>query len=288
MSLLNEPDALPSGFRIVCRFLNWNREPIDEDDLIDAMSPAPLREGQDTSSLRTQASNLLREIENLGLITREGGRVALIEDVPGLDSDSQEDQARFRRFVRRRVLCSEDEITKLLAWLFMQDLFAVPGFDLDTAQRLNPERTGSAGGLNDVKWKNLERWAVWMGLAWTFRNRLIPDPSAAIIEEFPYICENVEGTDLSVERFLELVAEPFPVLDRGNVFRTVRAEYGDAHDPETLSPALSFAFENLENARLIRAEHRSDSAAIARVRRSSTASATITHVVLLSHQGGGA
>ena len=237
MSLLNEADAIPAAVSALCAFLAMRKSGIDEDEAISLFTPLGLHpEASSSDANAERMRRLLNEAARLGLIRRDQRTILLVDSVPN-PSDKAID---FRCYVRRRILEGDDDLLQILAWLVRWRVETQGSVTWSKVDASLLRQLGNVA-LNDVRWANMGRWAVWLGLAWRDGHGLVPDATGAISDDvLPTL---VEGSTTSIWDFVERVDNAIP-LPGG--WRHTVGKQGNGRDE--LAPALVLALLRLEQA----------------------------------------
>lgn len=236
MSLLNQPDALPAAMALLCGYLGRLPEGVSEGELLARFVPKGIDEADSPDDKREMLRNLMREAGQLGLIRSAEGLVHLEDGV----RDSLREEAGFRRHVRQAVMEGDDEIRVVLSWFMWWDVARHGPASWRTVDRMQLREVGGVL-VNDVRFANAQRWALWLGFGWMHPVGFVPDATQALAED---LLPAIAGQgDVPVRDLLDIVAGRLPVLDRryGPLNQS-----GEASSPESLSVGLSLALMRLE------------------------------------------
>ncbi len=294
MSILNRPsDGLLSVLLALRRALiAYGPQP--EARLLELCAPrSVVPEGKPDMARKT-----ITRWKQLGFFEEIDGQLRLRADIAAIGVD---DLDRLRATVLRLLLAADNspaltgdggddndkskasDYTYAAAWVLMQDPYSFPasykgGVEaLQASQDANPRPFA-----NDTRWAGFAEWAVFLGIAWTARVGLVPDPAFAVRMVLPDIF--TDASELSQESFLTRVAETLPVVDGGRYHVAVRSQLGRfwrAERNNHISPCLSAALLALEARGDLRLELRSDAPQRILLGRSGREVRPISHVVRL-------
>lgn len=225
-----------------------------------------------------QAMKTLFRWTQLGLFLEKDDKLRLAPTFNKLETDGTVDYRAFRREVRRLTLAESSnqdflkpepsgaaDFTFAAAWLLSTDVFADHFKDLESIQRFEQEQIAPIGEgessyaiQNDTRWSGFRDWMAFLGLGWNASPFQL-DPTEAVEDELDDIF--AVQSDLTIDGFLQRLAERLPVLDGGEYFRRARKRARGswrAIDDHEISPALTRALLRLREAGRIRFESRAD------------------------------
>jgi hypothetical protein len=180
-------------------------------------------------------------VVDLGVVRDDNGVLTLEESI-------STSATQFPHLLRRRILTraregAVDDPVKALAdglaalmhyshWPLMVTWEAMQQHQAD----LNVEVV-----INNVRWGLLERWAVFLGFGWRVDDRLVADPTAALVAAVDDILP--PGGELNIASFCESIGDELVVVDYGPAFEDLRPS---GSDTSRLSAPLSLALLRLE------------------------------------------
>ncbi|GGM17202.1 hypothetical protein GCM10010841_26790 [Deinococcus aerophilus] len=232
MSILMDPDAFPQAIQAVYDLICLR--PCGDDELTQWLAPQAQVAVPD--KLTAEGSSVLRaalnKAQDFGLIRREGDAW---QATMRLHSS-----AEYHRQVRQGAVMSQPKFVDAARWLLSQDAFEVP------AERTWEDHQQAQTDLttfisNDTQFVNFRRWVVYLGLGREQAGYLMPDPTAALLEEWPALCPEQEMTAAAFYARVQEVLPMFP---------------DPQHD--RLPSSASFALVVLERRKQLQFEHHAD------------------------------
>lgn len=247
--------------------------PMPKERLLNLCSAGP---DSDFSRLR----QTLTRWTQFGLFSERGEEIEIASRRPGSEkskifvdgSEAQELPWVVRRVVFREennanfwestgALCAD--LTRGLAFLLAQDIYAVGLTGLASVQELEGNQFSEAAGRilqNDVRWNGLRSWGRFLGFFWDGESLMI-DPTAALRADLPLVFGDSEV--LSAGEFTTRVAEVLPVLDGGRYRLMVeqalnRRYWHPAAREDFLSTSLSRALYRLWRGEILSFETKAD------------------------------
>lgn len=254
MSLLNQPDAVPSRILAIYRcLLTTEGYRLPRADLEDLLSPRVLRKGEDGSMI----GRCITEALGIGLLQADGAEVRLTPDVvidvaTGLDP--------FRELILQLLAASPSRSDLLDAMAWFVNLPA--HFAKATNDRIQelvsdlPPEANRLGFTNDSRADMLIHWSTFLGCgrrhlgAKNVSFVLVPDLTrilrrhvSAIFQEF--------GPSVKLEVAREHLCKLSPIWPGGESFRRVEG-YLPKRGPRELAWAESMAWHALDDANILR------------------------------------
>jgi hypothetical protein len=270
MSILNRPaDGLLSVLLALRRALiAYGKQP--EEDLLGLIAPSSVV----TDGKPDMARKTLTRWKQLAFFSDVDGVIALSEPIARIDTD---DLDGLRVAVLRLILAPENsatvlgedcddgegsraaDCTRALAWALIQDPYAFPstyktGEALQDKQGVKPKIF-----INDTRWNGFAEWAVFLGIAWSALQNLVPSPAFAIRKMLNDVF--LGAGELPQSEFFLRLAGVLPIVDGGNYRKAVEAQMSRPwrkEIPAEVSPSLSAALLTLEAEGTLRLETRSD------------------------------
>src|SRR5579859_3919653 len=270
MSILNRPaDGLLSVLLALRRALvAYGRQP--EEDLLALVAPPSIvSDGKPDMARKT-----LTRWRQLGFFQDANGMIELSKHIARIDVD---DLDGLREAVLRMILAPENnaavlgevnddgerskaaDCTRALAWALIQDPYSFPstykaGESLQDKQGVKPKIF-----INDTRWGGFAEWAVFLGIAWSALQNLVPSPAFAVRRMLNDVF--LGTSELPQKEFFEHLAVVLPIMDGGSYRKAVAAQTNRPwreEGPTEVSPSLSAALLTLEAEGTLRLETRSD------------------------------
>lgn len=254
MSVLSRPQGTPERVWSVIAGLQALGGEATRDDFGALINPGFTRAGAMIKAEPTLANDTPGVAGALGLITREGSQVRLV------DPDLLATPAAYANRVHA-VLCQAEGtdpnriILEAYAWLVAEcarsrDLGWI--FEVgqrEFADRINAGLTGEDEDgrlMNSTKVTSWRRWLRFLGLgsAMPERTNDFPSPAGRLGVELA-LSGLTPGTVLPADEFLKLVAVRCPYLDRGRLYLQACERVGFLPPARLLSPLLSCGLRDL-------------------------------------------
>jgi hypothetical protein len=271
MSILNRAnDGLLSLLIALYRCL-LSEGPMSRARLFALCAPPAIRERQSTDPLGTT----LRQWTKLGFFVQRGaGDDVQIALAPPFDGTAVSPDGEFRRHLRALVMSEVNnpdlegralagDFTRAIAWLLAQDVYALPAGEKGILEldRLHFQNTVSPFENNPANWPAFPDWVPFLGFGWISKPRdgLTIDPTTAVADELDHVF--TDGVrELSIDGFIQGLAQAIPVLDAGTHRRAVEAQLRGwrGPSPSQISISLSRALVRLRYAEVLRLERRGD------------------------------
>jgi hypothetical protein len=287
MSILQIVETSPSRVRGIVRYLSEISTQRERGDTLKSLlspEPLPLRRNsapspsdeepepsEDRRSGVPMIDKVLTGCEKLGLLVRDGDKVALNPELPGEARASGKADARLRRTLADLIFSasntSNHDLAKLIAWYLTQDPLNPPYNErtIIAALRLYPA-LDDLFRLKNQSYGQFEDWVVYLGFAWAHvspspekKRSITPDPTAYLRLALDNVFERADTATLAASEFVRHCASICPVLEGGR-FRLEVEALGDIKvEPDYLSPATSQAWLRLEEEGLLSLVAQSDS-----------------------------
>lgn len=283
MALLNPPELRPSGVVTILRYLAAQRAQQDVAERLLATVAPPSLKGDPQSDV----SHNLRAATELGLILRDGEKVALAENALAA---VERGQGAVIKLLRQRVFdeslntapwrsqVGARDLTNALSWYLTLAPSNAP-IQMERGSRsaedlqlkdFGPRQEEDAGASsnwpinNNTRWNTFRRWACSLGFAWANPNgHLVPDPTAAIRDALPDVFGS--SSELTAQDFMKNLAGAVPVLDGGRYREFVTSHWERPPSAERgLTVPLSDALERLAGERAIAVYDRADARRVAK------------------------
>lgn len=266
MSVISTVEVMPNRIALVHRFLRMHADPLPEKTLLQLLSPPEIRKKPaavpkpEEEKPGAVAPAVVRECKALGLIADAGGdQVCLAEDA-NMD---------IRVFLEQRLLhpeeaerCRQANVPYALAWFLCQDPASPLLLRHNQKDRVESDTGGKTLDLtNKDRFRHFGFWVRYLGLGWWLRGsgeeRLVPDPTEALLRHLPAVLQGGEGP---IQEVIAALGKRLPVLETGAVRETVESwlPLEKRREPGDLSPATSLALMRLQRRGVLALESRSD------------------------------
>ena len=273
MSVITSVTAVPSRLTIVwSHLLDRGADGIAADELASLVRPVSLqRRGGDDSEIGSEAmfNGVISEMQNLGIVTRKEGLLALTPDAPTKrESTLVKHMERVLLDPELAAAHGQRAFAQALAWFLTRDphqpLPWKGGYRGVVSEDCG-EEAGSFDLTDEARSQQFVHWAVYLGFAWRLtavgQDAVFPDPTAALVRNLPSLIPS-KGR-LAVAELMASLAERLPVLEGGRAREEVEALLPtDRRRLEReLSRSTSLALERLEARGLLSMERVADASA---------------------------
>ena len=182
------------------------------------------------------------------------------------------------------------DFTRAVCWTLAQDVYEFTPTSHATVEPICNEQVQSSEVIllqNDTRWAGFKSWAEFLGFGRSESGRaqgaFLTDPTPVVAS---YILQCLPTKDaVSIQEFLDRLAEAVPVLDGGHYRKEVesklRPEKWKAPGPSAVSTSLSRALLRLQASGILRFADRSDSESrVNLIGRAGRTVQSVTHVLL--------
>jgi len=264
MSVLNVGEAVPVRMVALIRYLLLCLDRSDSRRRLELMlSPPNLRAEGET------ISRVWKEAVKLGLLTESGDKkdsvLALAEEARAAYPSGKFDDVQTRLLLTRLLAKSEENrnICHLLAWFLSQDGRTVRGTHTDLKKLHDEQIGGTQVNFNDVAYKDLHYWSIYLGFAWSHKiagigEEIVPDPTRHIEWLLPSLFSGSKMQDEPLPRWLEQLAELCPMMPGGAFHNAIKGLPKVSH----VRPALAFALLRLHDRGVLELSNKSDAEGI--------------------------
>jgi hypothetical protein len=289
MPLLQSPDILPEAMRFILRVVLASEEPVPVEEARRLVAPATLgwtlvESRDEPDSKANKAGRLIFEkslegLRGLGVVTQERGRDRAISAENRIRERfpkwQQLTASAFSEFFLDEVLFGPrssvksgqsgggDDLGEVLAFsLFAtQPLRGFATFSGDKGRRfqdaqrelLGPDR-GNWLVLNEERYRGMVRWLTYLGIARSFDNFMLIEPSSCLRRHVAAIVTQ----EMPLDGLLDRLGEHLPFTDRGAFGLRVRGLLSGGPPDGELSPGLALGLTTLQESGFIRLVNRDD------------------------------
>jgi hypothetical protein len=269
MSVFTTPEATPSRIAGVFRYLFKCKDRKEYRDRLERMlSPGNLQREPGSGGM---IKNVINECIKMGLTTviEENDRQQIcLNETKCSTSQDRFDINSFRSLMGRLLMDVDNDanydLCKLLAWFLAQDVYEIQGDQTGLESALREQVGDERLGLtNDVRYGNFRYWAVFLGFAWEYHNRMmgttqiVPDPTTYLENQLAELFVDDEGNDVPLPRFMSQVSILCPILEDGFFYDKV-AKWLPKRDIDHLCTAISLALLRLVDKQRIMLKSLSD------------------------------
>ncbi|MBP0496277.1 protein DpdG [Roseomonas indoligenes] len=286
MSVISTVEATPSRLRIMFEYLE-GRAGDERERLLALLAPRslPTRSADGESSV---APNALDEALRLGLLVRDGEKIAAAGKLDPARRRRQGEREAFAALVERLLLDpaapgagSQRSFACAVSWLLTRSPGAPLEFSANQLLRLR-EDLGEDDDYeltSNLRWQNFCYWARYLGYCGFVgvggKTLVIPDPTAAVRRHLADMLP--DRGEMRIGEVLVGLATRCPVLEEGAIRREVEGRFLRLpREPSRLSQATSLALRRLQDGGLISMRALAD--AEARVLDFEDATDRVTHI----------
>lgn len=259
MSVLSSPQGSPERVWSLLSGLIALGGRAERPALDGLLNPGYLIDGQSLAVNKLLANDSHGVATSLDFLKLEG-RTAEID--PELDARTPDEFADriHDRLIGLKVGETDSALLETYAWVAVESdrtqgsgwLFERQRGDIVDQASVAVSGQDDGPAMNPTKWVAWRRWMVFLGLSTPLpipNYPDLPDPTVRLKREIAR--EGLpDGTRLSAEDFLQIVARRMPYLDRGRLFSHYSGQMNHTPPARRLSPLLSAALSNLHGEAL--------------------------------------
>jgi hypothetical protein len=273
LTLLADTQGTPERVLSLLQLLAAHGGRLKRAETVAWLNPPFLRSGVARAAANSGADQTIRAASGLGLVASEDGCDALTPEAEGLT-----DRRRLADFVHRRLIAGAiDEPDAVLARVFafvivsseraggtawLHEIANKPFADAVNLVLPKRENWGEQGRpFNEFRLAPFWRWMTFVGLAIDLAGNPHPYVADRLAIELK-AAELPVGTELPIERLLEVVRARMPYLDGGSLYGELATAMSLPPRPRGVSPILSTALRDLQEEGALTLATRSDAAGV--------------------------
>ncbi len=270
MSVLKTALATHSRMRGIFRYLlQAPKQRENREKLTQLLSPNQLSEGKNKSSEHPMFDAALGESIKCGLLIKDNEDIAINSNLPKESRDPKIGDKLLPDTLIHLFFTSdnkdEEDFGRLIAWYLAQDIYDAPGTWKEVEQRVAEQRVAESLDLrisSNSLFGQVEDWMCYLGFAWGHalggnRRIVVPEPTAYLRRNLKYLFQGEAKTELSIEDFLDRLAQKCPLFETGPIREQVEAK-ANHRLPNYLSNSTAFALFRLRDDGYIQFKKESD------------------------------